>query len=180
MSRKDLQTGRALFVKKWSENLFLWALGGSLYYGFEVFFRGFSHWSMFVLGGICLLFCAKQGLWTGWREPLWKQVLWCTIFVTAAEFITGMIVNQWLWWEGLGFKRKSFSPWMECMGLYRKKMAAVRSDLSAVYHYFFRTVRDRHSALRVSSLLVIRGRKTTFSRALGSRKADKIGSGTLN
>ena len=70
--------------------------------------------------------------------------------------------------------------WMECMGLYRKKMAAVRSDLSAVYHYFFRTVRDRHSALRVSSLLVIRGRKTTFSRALGSRKADKIGSGTLN
>ena len=52
--------------------------------------------------------------------------------------------------------------WMECMGLYRKKMAAVRSDLSAVYHYFFRTVRDRHS------------------RALGSWKADKIGSGTLN
>lgn len=70
--------------------------------------------------------------------------------------------------------------WMECMGLYRKKMAAIRSDLSAVYHYFFRTVRDRHSALRVSSLLVIRGRKTTFSRALGSWKADKIGSGTLN
>lgn len=99
MSRKDLQTGRALFVKKWSEYLFLWALGGSLYYGFEVFFRGFSHWSMFVLGGICLLFCAKQGLWTGWREPLWKQVLWCTIFVTAAEFITGMIVNQWLGWN---------------------------------------------------------------------------------
>ena len=99
MSRKDLQTGRALFVKKWSENLFLWALGGSLYYGFEVFFRGFSHWSMFVLGGICLLFCAKQGLWTGWREPLWKQVLWCTIFVTAAEFITGMIVNQWFGWN---------------------------------------------------------------------------------
>ena len=164
MSRKDLQTGRALFVKKWSENLFLWALGGSLYYGFEVFFRGFSHWSMFVLGGICLLFCAKQGLWTGWREPLWKQVLWCTIYSSGIYH---------------GNDRESVA-WMECMGLYRKKMAAVRSDLSAVYHYFFRTVRDRHSALRVSSLLVIRGRKTTFSRALGSRKADKIGSGTLN
>lgn len=54
---------------------------------------------MFVLGGICLLFCAKQGLWTGWREPLWKQVLWCTIFVTSAEFITGIIVNQWLGWN---------------------------------------------------------------------------------
>ena len=27
-------------MKKWSENLFLWALGGSLYYGFEVFLPG--------------------------------------------------------------------------------------------------------------------------------------------
>ena len=86
-------------MKKWSENVFLWVLGGCLYYGFEVVFRGFSHWTMFVLGGICLLFCAKQGLWTGWREPLWKQVLWCTIFVTAAEFITGIIVNRWLGWN---------------------------------------------------------------------------------
>lgn len=111
MSRKDSQIGRALFVKKWSENLFLWALGGSLYYGFEVLFRGFSHWSMFLLGGICLLFCAKQGLWTGWKEPLWKQVLWCTIFVTAAEFITGMIVNKllgWNVWDYTGHKCQLF------------------------------------------------------------------------
>ena len=141
-------------MKKWSENLFLWALGGSLYYGFEVFFRGFSHWSMFVLGGICLLFCVME---------------------------TGALVYNLCDSSGIyhGNDRESVA-WMECMGLYRKKMAAVRSDLSAVYHYFFRTVRDRHSALRVSSLLVIRGRKTTFSRALGSWKADKIGSGTLN
>ena len=144
-------------MKKWSENLFLWALGGSLYYGFEVFFRGFSHWSMFVLGGICLLFCAKQGLWTG-------------------ALVYNLCDSSGIYH---GNDRESVA-WMECMGLYRKKMAAVRSDLSAVYHYFFRTVRDRHSALRVSSLLVIRGRKTTFSRALGSWKADKIGSGTLN
>ena len=82
--------------------------------------------------------------------------------------------------DSSGIYHRESVAWMECMGLYRKKMAAVRSDLSAVYHYFFRTVRDRHSALRVSSLLVIRGRKTTFSRALGSWKADKIGSGTLN
>ena len=86
-------------MKRISEYLFLWALGGSIYYTFEMVFRGFSHWSMFVLGGICLVFCAQQGLWTGWSEPFWKQVLWCTIFVTACEFITGIIVNRWMHWE---------------------------------------------------------------------------------
>ena len=45
-------------MKKLSEYLLLWALGGSFYYAFEVFFRGFSHWSMYVLGGCCLIFWA--------------------------------------------------------------------------------------------------------------------------
>lgn len=50
-------------LKKVSEYLFLWALGGTIYYEFEMIFRGFSHWSMFVLGGICLCFIAWQGRW---------------------------------------------------------------------------------------------------------------------
>lgn len=86
-------------MKKLSEYLFLWALGGSVYYFFELFFRGFSHWTMFVLGGICLIFFAQQGIWTQWEEPLWKQVLWSVIFVTACEFITGIIVNKILGWH---------------------------------------------------------------------------------
>ena len=49
-------------MKKLSEYLFLWAVGGCLYYTFEIVFRGFSHWTMFVLGGLCLVFCTAQGL----------------------------------------------------------------------------------------------------------------------
>ena len=37
------------------EFLFLLGVGGSVYYGVEVLFRGFSHWSMFLLGGLCLV-----------------------------------------------------------------------------------------------------------------------------
>lgn len=94
-----LNIERAFFVKKLSEYLFLWSLGGILYYTFELLFRGFSHWSMFALGGICLVFCAQQGIWTGWDAPLAEQVLWCVIFVGACEFITGIIVNKWLGWH---------------------------------------------------------------------------------
>ena len=43
-------------MKKISEYLFLWGIGGWIYYSLEIIFRGFSHWSMFVLGGICMMF----------------------------------------------------------------------------------------------------------------------------
>ena len=94
-----MKENEVLTLKKLSEYLFLWALGGTLYYSFEMIFRGFSHWSMFVLGGICFVFFAQQGMWTGWRAPLWKQVSWCVIFVTACEFITGIIVNKIMHWN---------------------------------------------------------------------------------
>lgn len=88
-----------MVMKRVSEYMFLWTLGGVLYYSFEMIFRGFSHWSMFILGGICFLFFWTQGRLLGWSDPMWLQVVRCTIFVVACEFITGMIVNKWLNWE---------------------------------------------------------------------------------
>lgn len=79
-----------------SEWICLWTIGGIIYYSIEMVFRGFSHWTMFVLGGFCLLFFGIQGVLTGWEDPLWIQVVRCTAFVTAGEFITGIIVNKWL------------------------------------------------------------------------------------
>ncbi len=82
-------------MKKLSEYTFLWALGGTIYYTFEILFRGYSHWSMFLLGGICMMFFAWQGQMTRWQDPLWLQVIRCTVFVLAGEFLTGIIVNKW-------------------------------------------------------------------------------------
>lgn len=86
-------------TKKLSESFVLWTIGGTIYYMIEVLFRGFSHWSMFVLGGICMAFFGKQGLWTEWEDPIWKQVLRCTLFITAGEFITGILVNKLMKWD---------------------------------------------------------------------------------
>ena len=85
-----------MFYKRILEYSFLWVLGGTLYYAFEMIFRGFSHWSMFIHGGICMVFFAWQGRSECFSNPLWIQVLRCTVFVTACEFITGLIVNKWL------------------------------------------------------------------------------------
>ncbi len=91
-----------------SQNIFMWTIGGSLYYSIEYIFRGFSHWSMFVLGGICFLYIFMQGKETSWQEPLWIQVIRCTIFVVASEFITGIIVNKWLGWNVWDYSEQPF------------------------------------------------------------------------
>ena len=88
--------------------IFLWLLGGAMYYSIEYVFRGFSHWSMFVLGGICFLFFGLQGKWTKWKDPMWKQVLRCTIFVVSCEFITGIIVNKWFGWNVWDYSEMPF------------------------------------------------------------------------
>jgi uncharacterized membrane protein len=91
------QIGKGGFLmEKFRKYLFLWAVGGSLYYGIELLYRGFSHWSMFILGGICFLFYGFLGEETQWHCPVWKQLLACMIFITSCEFISGIILNKWL------------------------------------------------------------------------------------
>lgn len=83
-------------MKRFLEIMFLFFVGGSVYYTFEIMFRGYSHWTMFVLGGICLCFFWIQGMAVQWKDPLWRQLIRCMIFVTSMEFTTGIIVNKWL------------------------------------------------------------------------------------
>lgn len=95
-------------MKRLSQYLFLAGLGGSIYYGFEMAFRSYSHWSMFVLGGISMVFFWVQGSGTGRNDPLWIQVLRCVIFVVACEFVTGIIVNKILGWAVWDYSDQPF------------------------------------------------------------------------
>ena len=86
-------------LKLLSKYFFLYIIGGAIYYNIEILWRGYSHWTMFVLGGIAFLFCGIINEFTTWEYPLWKQVLRADAFVVMAEFITGCIVNLWLGWN---------------------------------------------------------------------------------
>lgn len=82
--------------KKISEYTFFWTLGGCIYYGIEMLFRGFSHWSMFCVGGLAFLFCIMQGVKMKWTEGLWIQIIRAVIYAISLEFTTGIIFNKWL------------------------------------------------------------------------------------
>lgn len=78
--------------------LLLFNIGGLLYIILELLWRGWSHWTMFLLGGICFITLGLINELIPWEMPLWQQVLIGTCIITALEFVIGCIVNLWLGW----------------------------------------------------------------------------------
>ena len=74
------------------------AVGGAAYYGIEILYRGHSHWSMAICGGVCLVaICLINQLLASWN--LFLRAALCALTVTAIEFLAGCILNIWLGWH---------------------------------------------------------------------------------
>ncbi|MBD5140549.1 MAG: hypothetical protein HDT25_03915 [Ruminococcus sp.] len=80
------------------ENLILFLFGGAIYSMIEVIFRGYTHWSMTLTGGLCLLILYRR-FTSRPHEPLLMKCLFGAIVITTLEFIAGCIVNLWLGWD---------------------------------------------------------------------------------
>lgn len=76
--------------------LVLFGIGGLVYVLIELLWRGYSHWSMFIVGGICFVLIGSINEYYPWDMPLWKQMLISTVIVTVIEFVAGLILNIWL------------------------------------------------------------------------------------
>lgn len=73
-------------------------VGGLLYILLELVWRGWSHWTMFALGGLCFIGLGLINEVLPWDMPLWQQAVIGTGIITALEFLTGCVVNLWLGW----------------------------------------------------------------------------------
>lgn len=78
--------------------VFLFVTGGLLYNILEMLFRGWSHWTMFILGGVCFICLGLINEIIPWEMPLWQQVLISASIITGLEFATGCMVNLWFGW----------------------------------------------------------------------------------
>lgn len=78
--------------------LTLFDVGGVLYILMELTWRGWSHWTMFLLGGLCFIGLGLINELLPWDMPLWQQMLIGACLITALEFLTGCVVNLWLGW----------------------------------------------------------------------------------
>lgn len=67
-------------------------LGAVLYYSIEILWRGYSHWSMAIVGGICFLLLYLVGR----MFPNMPLLLYCiigAILISSAELTAGELLN---------------------------------------------------------------------------------------
>lgn len=91
--------GQASRMKRFLKNLFLFTVGGDFYLLIEILYRGYSHWTMFLLGGICFLCLGAINRFLPWETPMPLQMLLGAAIITLLELIMGLIVNVWLGWN---------------------------------------------------------------------------------
>lgn len=71
----------------------LFYLGGMCYGALELLWRGFTHWSMFVLGGICFVLLGNlKRLRPG--SPLAVRAVEGALLITVLELGCGLLVNR--------------------------------------------------------------------------------------
>lgn len=85
-------------MKYFIKYLILLLIGGTSYYGIEVLARGFSHWTMFLVGGICFILIGAINEITP-KMPIIRQMFLSAIIITMIEFASGCILNLWLGWN---------------------------------------------------------------------------------
>lgn len=94
-------------MKKILKMAVLLVTGGTLYALLELAFRGRTHWSMFLVGGICFVLVGGLNNWYKWEMSIITQMAISSAAITAIEFVAGLILNVWL---GLGIWDYSNMP----------------------------------------------------------------------
>ena len=93
-----------------TEALCVFLLGGTVYTLIEMLWRGYSHPTMTLAGGVCMLIVHVVNHLLGSRGGAVGFIAKCTVsafYITFVEFIAGVILNLWL---GLGVWDYSSMP----------------------------------------------------------------------
>ena len=77
-------------MKIWKKT-FLFYVGGMLYCGLELLWRGRTHGSMFLLGGACFLILGEVGKL---QLDLFSRAILGGLLITVGELAVGLLVNR--------------------------------------------------------------------------------------
>ena len=88
------------------EMLTVFLLGGSAYGAIEVLWRGHTHWTMILTGGVC--FALIYLIASRSRESRLHQYILCAAVVTTVEFLAGIVLNLKLGMDIWDYSQRRF------------------------------------------------------------------------
>lgn len=77
----------------------LMGIGGLIYSIIEILYRGYTHWTMVIVGGLAFYLIGCINEYIEWDMPLYGQMAVGTAIITILEFIAGIIVNIIFGWD---------------------------------------------------------------------------------
>lgn len=86
-------------MKNALKHLVLFVIFGAIYVIIELLYREYSHWTMFIVGGLCGICVGLLNEVFPWSMPIWTQAGIGAVMITAIEFVCGVVVNLWLGWN---------------------------------------------------------------------------------
>lgn len=85
-----------ILLKNLLKAVFLFVCGGGIYTLIEVLWRGRTHISMFIVGGLCFYLIGLFNEFTSWEDSLFKQMLGGAVLITVFELLSGFYLNCYL------------------------------------------------------------------------------------
>lgn len=95
-------------MSKLEKYVLLFSIGATLYSAIEIIWRGFTHWTMAITGGVC--FCGIY--YTNEKLPIKSSTgrcAVCSLLITAVEFIAGVIVNLCMHLKVWDYSKQKFN-----------------------------------------------------------------------
>ncbi|WP_081707708.1 putative ABC transporter permease [Bacillus massiliigorillae] len=83
-------------MRKVFKLLHLALIGGAFYLWIEILWRGHTHWTMGVVGGLCFIGIGMINHIFPYEMPLYVQAIIGMLLVTVIELVAGLIINIWL------------------------------------------------------------------------------------
>lgn len=96
-------------MKQAIKYLGLFAVFGLIYYGIEIWARGYSHPTMIAVGGICGVIVGLINEDLDYDMPLLWQMFVGAFCITVVEFVSGLILNVWLGLDIWNYSDKPFN-----------------------------------------------------------------------
>ncbi|MDD2569345.1 MAG: hypothetical protein PHQ49_06835 [Clostridia bacterium] len=90
------------------ENISVFLMGALIYTVLEIAFRGYSHWTMSLTGGICCLSMYLVYIKLPWLR-VWQKCIIGTLIITFWEFNVGCIVNLFFGWNIWDYSQHPFN-----------------------------------------------------------------------
>lgn len=87
------------YIKNLIKYAVLFFFGGLVYYLIEILWRGYSHWTMIILGGLCFVAVGLINNILPWNMVIELQALIGAVLITSLEFVVGLIINVNLGWD---------------------------------------------------------------------------------